>query len=492
MHKNFYIYYKNEFIKVFSIYTITILLSIISGYGVSYNDETLKFVLALVFIFIYVSIGINNIYHAFYLFLFLSLTVWISKIIIFETISLLVGIGLILTILWVKKILNRNNKLLFLKEYWLIIGLIGTVIISTIINWGGEAGLGTVFTYIQLFILFILFTDLIKSKAQLFLLCKVIILSSTIIAIVILLDVIGILPSGVIEHYQTYIETERGFVRINRTSGIFDDPNFSAFQMVLAIPFIFEIMPFQKRIIKGLLIITLFIIITAINYTYSISGFIGMISVLIIKFLDNKDLSYKKIVNKILLLLIFVLLTPFIIPDYFIDRLMENILEIRDLIETKNISSFIMIGTTRGNTWQASIKSFLSSPIIGIGPGNSLYSNLTYNMLDKSVEILAPHNFILSIATDIGLIGLLFFGGLLFTSFISTKFNSKNINDSELKKIGNGINIALIACYIQGLGLDVHTSKHLWILMGMALSYKYICSSIIRNNNKNNLPIENA
>jgi O-antigen ligase len=160
-------------------------------------------------------------------------------------------------------------------------------------------------------------------------------------------------------------------------------------------------------------------------------------------------------------------------PSYYLERIKISLAQLTQYFQTFDQTLFLQLGTFRGDTWQSAVRTFLQSPIIGHGPGNSLFLNPSNSILSYLRPELAAHNFILSIAGDLGLIGLFFFISLLISALWAVRpYGATKTLKNSLQITRNAIFTGLLACVVQGMALDLHTQKALWILIGMAFAYK--------------------
>jgi len=150
-----------------------------------------------------------------------------------------------------------------------------------------------------------------------------------------------------------------------------------------------------------------------------------------------------------------------------------------DVAHTLDVNLLLSAGTNRGDTWQAAIKSILSSPLLGHGPGNSTFVNVQYSLIRGNIVygvsggMLGSHNMFLSVGSDLGLVGLALFAGLLISALIMTSRSWRmQTENTFLQRTGRALFIALVAYTVQGQALDIHNLKVLWILLGMAIAYK--------------------
>jgi len=403
---------------------------------------------------------------AFCVLVFLGLIVWLSRISLIGNFSVIVGIGLVFTFMWISRIILRKTILILLPEFWSLLGLLIAVGLSSLINFGGPAGFGGTFTYLQLILLVIIVVNFSRTPSHLHALGYIFIISSVFIALMMLLAQAGVLPEGIVRSVRAGIVFEGSHVLIDRSGGILGDPNFTALQLLVGIPFILEFWKAASGSQRVFLTVSSVMILWAFRYTYSIGGLVGLAVILFVRtFFIGKHNFYVLAVRAVLILFIGWWLTLNFLPDYYWARVFVNLDLLRSFFRTNDPKIFLQLGTTRGDAWTAAFKTFLQSPIWGHGPGNAVFYNMKNSDFTSFRPVMGAHNFLLSIANDVGIIGFSFFVTLLIQAIRTISLGGEQNNP-----VKNAIFIALIASLVQGLAIDIHTQKILWILIGMSLA----------------------
>lgn len=124
----------------------------------------------------------------------------------------------------------------------------------------------------------------------------------------------------------------------------------------------------------------------------------------------------------------------------------------------------------RWANWQGALDVIASHPILGVGAGN--YAEAA---LDNSESVIAhslrkgevagvAHNMFLGVATELGLIGLILFLGVLFFAFKAA------VPIARGSGLGIGILLGLIVAMIAGMTLTWETEKIVYVLFGSVLA----------------------
>ncbi|PDW02027.1 O-antigen ligase family protein [Candidatus Viridilinea mediisalina] len=108
-------------------------------------------------------------------------------------------------------------------------------------------------------------------------------------------------------------------------------------------------------------------------------------------------------------------LLPVFISDGFLQRFSETSSAIWSVVSLNysGMDRYQLITASSGRwiVWQSSISNFIANPIVGVGLGND-----RIDFISSSVNVFA-HNFVLEIAAELGLIGLILFAGFIFNIF---------------------------------------------------------------------------
>jgi O-antigen ligase len=124
----------------------------------------------------------------------------------------------------------------------------------------------------------------------------------------------------------------------------------------------------------------------------------------------------------------------------------------------------------RWGNWQGALDLIASHPILGVGAGNYAEAAMDYSetvqahSLKKDKVAGAAHNMVLSVASQLGLVGLILFLGLLFLLFKTA------VPIAQDSSMGTGILLGLIVAMIAGITLTWEVEKILYVLFGSVLA----------------------
>ncbi len=417
----------------------------------------------------YVLLCLGRPFAAFAVLLLFALTVWLSGIKVTGGISAMIGLGAIFTLSWFVRLILRSETFVRVKEYRLLLALLVVVCVSALFHLDGPAGFSALPTYLQLFLLFSLVINLTTTPARLTAVSNLVIVSSASLAVLILLDQIGWLPPQLIPEQSMSIAVGVE-TTISRTAGSWGDANVTALQLTIALPFIMAAWPKASRPMQALLLVTGGAIIAAFVWTFSMGGLLGLSVMVLIKMLMAPQRHRLFVITRNGLLgLIALLAFITFAPDLFVQRatiLFESNME---ALITFDQASLLTVGTLRGDAWWAALQAIAAAPLLGYGPGNGMYASASYSIL-RSAIILSPHNMFLAVAGDLGLIGLASFVALFAAALQAVRSRpDAPAVEPGLHRTRQAIFIALVGYAVQGMALEVHNMKLLWILLGMAI-----------------------
>jgi O-antigen ligase len=124
----------------------------------------------------------------------------------------------------------------------------------------------------------------------------------------------------------------------------------------------------------------------------------------------------------------------------------------------------------RWSLWQGGLDVFASRPILGVGEGNfseaAMEHSVTVQAHSARKEKVAgiAHNMFLSVASQLGLVGLILFLGILFFAFKAA------VPIAQRSGLGTGIFLGLIVSMIAGLTLTWEQDKSLYVVFGSVLA----------------------
>ncbi len=173
--------------------------------------------------------------------------------------------------------------------------------------------------------------------------------------------------------------------------GIFGDPNDLAQAIVVAIPFVFNLILYEKLMLKRIILMAIgALMLFAFLLTGSRGGFLGL-AVVMFLLIRRKTGT---IVGAVISVICLVGLLAFA-PDYMIERL-------------ETASPYEGTGAGRIEIWYEGWQMFLSNPILGVGMNNYPEYVSTHHV---------AHNSFVHVAAELGLPGLIVWMGLLYFSF---------------------------------------------------------------------------
>ena len=131
----------------------------------------------------------------------------------------------------------------------------------------------------------------------------------------------------------------------------------------------------------------------------------------------------------------------------------------------------------RWSLWQGGLDVFASHPVLGVGAGNFAEAALKYSesvqahTAHKAQVAGVAHNIFLGVASQLGLVGLLLFLGVLFFAFKTA------LPLARRSSLGAGIFLGLIVSMIAGMTLSWESQKIVYVLFGSVLALQLHASA---------------
>lgn len=254
-----------------------------------------------------------------------------------------------------------------------------------------------------------------------------------------------------------------------RIMGTYGDPNFFAQVMLVIIPIALNRLLYEKKgILKVLAGWSLAVSFLTVVFTFSRGGFLALCVVLGLLVLWRKP----PLVALLSGLLILVLLIPFLPATYF-ERI-ETILEYLPFqgADVRTEVSF----RGRMSEYAVGFRMFRDNPVLGIGYDNYAANYLDYSMrigLDPRRTERSAHSLYLEVLAEQGLLGLLLFGFVLYSSFTSLKkardiYSKIAMND--LTDLALAFQIGFIGYLAAAMFIHGAYPRNLWLLIGVSLA----------------------
>ncbi len=241
------------------------------------------------------------------------------------------------------------------------------------------------------------------------------------------------------------------------------DNNVFALSLVMVIPLAFYFCSVEKSKIKKVILALLSLsMILATIATFSRGGFLGLVTVLGLIWLKTKHKLVSFFIGIFLIICVI-----FLLPQGYKDRI-QTILEYRQ------------DGSAMGrvNAWKAGLEMIKEHPLIGVGLGNFTLLSHQYNpYAEKSIK---PHNSFVQIASECGLIALLFFVLLPVISTWELWRLKKRFADTQKGKwiipMANMLQISFCGYLVSGSFLHQAHMPLFFLFIGLTVVTKQIAN----------------
>lgn len=265
-----------------------------------------------------------------------------------------------------------------------------------------------------------------------------------------------------------------------RASGSLGDPNFYAQIMVVLVPLALDRFWNERSWwLRGLALYALAVTALTILFTYSRGGFVAMALAAGLMFIRRPP----RLPIIILALAAAAVLLPLVPPQYTA-RITTIFNLIPGLGEADANTEVSFRGRLSENT--AAILMFQEHPLTGVGLDNYkiIYQEYSRRLgLDDRLELRAPHSLYLQIASELGVVGLIIFGGILFLLF-----RGLIQSQSDLKRYGLEHQAQLIFAFQAGIlgylaaAIFLHSAyaRFLWLLFAIALTIPNVVKNELR------------
>lgn len=385
-------------------------------------------------------------------------------------------VGVYVVTVWLITRTSRRWSLDSSVQLILLALFILTVAISICLSPAFAVDIRIGLTYAQLVLFTFLIVDIVDTRAKYRVLVWVVLISHAFLALHTLVSQAGIEYQGVY-----------------RAVGARGDPNFTAQELLVALPFGLMLLRLQASLGKRLLLIAASgLIVGAVLHTVSLGGTLGLGVILLLVVLTPAQNSLVRQLSVSTALIFLAILAGFyLMPPALLTRMSEQF----DLLLGVSVgrANPLLLGTSRVAAWNAALKVIAEHPIFGVGPSN-LYPNIALNnplsafYSSRRFEF-ASHNMYLALAGEFGVLNLLFFVVLVATSMVRSLVYLRTVPDTESRVgwrlLGYATLIALLAFLAQSFALDAQRSKALWLLLGMTWSYHRISQTAeIRNDSE--------
>lgn len=288
-------------------------------------------------------------------------------------------------------------------------------------------------------------------------------------------------------------ETEQLALRFGnfyRATSIFPEPSALAYYNVfnlayIVVPFLRGSKPFIKNPIFNLMVFIS--IILGLLTPFSLGGLSGVLLFMFLLIIIEK-IKIRRFVLPIVLLLI----TIMIFDNYFYQQTQTSIINlfyerVSGLLSSTPGVQPIAGESTYGrlDSFKNAFEIFLTSPLIGIGIGNTYYHQLS--------EIRFASSSVFSILAEMGIFGLIIFFFLIYFGIKYGMFLRKseviaNIQNDKLNTVQSIVVYAWILIVFDALALaSIHGTTALWMPLVVLLATH---KSVLKNLRQNNFDFE--
>jgi probable O-glycosylation ligase (exosortase A-associated) len=262
------------------------------------------------------------------------------------------------------------------------------------------------------------------------------------------------------------IESIVGTLDDYRLSGPFDDPNFFALALLLAIPLAADRALHEHSVLLrvGALAATLMCVL-AVVFTFSRGGFIALLLVGALILIRERPGPVVVIAGSALLIALLALA-----PSQYTNRL-------RTITQALPGSSLAAPGSDesiRGRTSEivVGLRMFSDHPLVGVGASNyevNYQSEARRLGLDPRREDREAHDLYVEIGAEMGLVGLVAFGGFVMLTGARLRSVRRLADvDPDARQLAGAVGISLIAYLVASLFLHAAYTRPVWLLVGLA------------------------
>lgn len=368
-----------------------------------------------------------------------------EKVDIVEGISIVVPIGIIVTLAWVLRAGVR--RLILGREAWMITALF---IISLISMLSTGVYCDKIQSIFQGIVFVILVNNIVISIGQVYTL-------SAIAPIMLLCVVI----------YGIYLFISAGGVAGERFPGVIFDSNYYALYCVTLMPALIAVaLTVRQRIVQVVIYVIIGIGASAFFFAQSRAGLISALVVSLLYTIQSKSKAIKRLM--LLVMVIFIIASA--IPVQYMSHWFEA-------VEYETYSTGT--GAARLEAWMAGVKMFMEHPLSGVGLGKfeDNASSYAIGITQRRINEMYAHNSYIEIAAETGIGGLVLFVALMFCMAANLKKAVRNFTICGAKHAYNvayGLYLGSIGYLVGQFFVSAQYRKYLWLMIGLSAAVRRI------------------
>jgi len=262
-----------------------------------------------------------------------------------------------------------------------------------------------------------------------------------------------------------------------RVTGPLDDPNFYAQILLMVFPLAAYRMltgtTHAARLIGALCTV---LIVGAAIFTYSRGGFLALVVVLGLLVLDRR---YNLLRTAFIGAALIAILLP-ILPSGYVER----IVTIGGALPANSAGQTEASFRGRSSEMIIAMQMFSENPILGVGKRNyqALYVEYSSMLgLDPRLEDRQAHSLYLELAAEMGMLGLLSFGGILLALFLSTaraRRQFRALDRPDLAAWTASLQLGIVSYLITSIFLHADYARYMWIMFALAASASVLAQAM--------------
>jgi O-antigen ligase len=360
-----------------------------------------------------------------------------------ETVSVIKILGALLMIGYFLRALNRNEDVRLPSTLPALVAFVMLVLLSLLLSGDVESGLSKTLRYLLFGAFTFLFVQLVRSRAELLTILRVLIVSSTIAAL-----------------YGTV-----NFVtgNVDRVSGPIGEANDFAYVLASVLPFGVYLTVRDRRL-RVLWALCSAVIVLALFGTLSRGALVGVAAVVLWAVATRRTRLGGVVAGTIVvagtLLLAFTLWRP----------LIDERLAAKSVVAQANVDS-------REAYWSAAARMAADHPILGVGPGRYGIEAASYVLNDPiNIEKPVVHNSYLEVLAEGGVPTLVAFIALIFGSWrllARARVRFRERDDRDGQRLVAATQASLVVAIVSANFLSVQITIPLWLLAGIAAVLAY-------------------
>lgn len=285
--------------------------------------------------------------------------------------------------------------------------------------------------------------------------------------IAVLLVILILLSLANLNGFNDIYNTSAEGLSLQRISVGLGDPNFTALVFNLGIAGAFTWLMIARRSShRFVAIVSIILLAIGVGRTVSIGGLIGLLVTLVLVVWKMVGTSGSRRMTALFVVAGLLIVIAGAAGAEYYARATQQVQR-----GEENVGS---IGSERANLVIGGIRMALDNPIQGVGPANVPTEMPQYLLFPIFKPQQGPHNLLVALADETGLLSLLLLGGVVVYAFKilgrGLKFSVQTgFRDGYM--VGRGLQIALIAILVQSFGVSTQRQPFFWLLVAFAIAY---------------------